>query len=246
MLIMCSCGSLFEPEKEFNSSHTLTRVSSFSAHNPAARGMLNWKRPPVRAQKAEGPPRVLLRDTPEVRSFLWAFTSSQRDFVVKGLERRKPFMALIEREFADQNIPLELANLAFIESNFEPEASGSGTKGLWQFTKDTARALGLKVSLFRDERKDVSKSTHAAAQYLSDLYERFDDWLLVIAAYNYGPTKIDRALEANDSRDFFELSKQGYICKDVRNFVAKFIALSLITRNPDVYGFLPSEQGHAG
>jgi hypothetical protein len=245
LLLVCSCSSLFEPDDTYAPSDK-TPGSSFSAADPAARGMLSWKSAVVEQQKAEGPPRVLLRDTPEVRRFLWAYTSDQRSFVAKGLQRKKPFMPVIEKVFVDQGLPIDLVNVAFIESNFQPEATGSGTKGMWQFTKDTARALGLTVSFFRDERKDVSKSTRAAAKYLSDLYERFDDWLLAIAAYNYGPAKIDRALEQSTSRDFFELSRQGLICTDVTNFVAKFIALSMITRNPDVYGFTPSEQEHAG
>jgi membrane-bound lytic murein transglycosylase D len=249
LLLMCSCSSLFGPSNETDNARVpseKTPGSSLSAHNFAARGMLSWKSAEVELQKAEGPPRVLLRDTPEVRRFLWAYTSDQRSFVTKGLERRKPFMSVIEKELVDQGLPIDLANVAFIESHFQPEATGSGTKGMWQLTIDTARSLGLKVSFFRDERKDVSKSTRAAAKYLSDLHERFDDWLLAIAAYNYGPAKIDRALEQSTSRDFFELSRQGWICKDVTNFVAKFIALSLITRNPDVYGFSSSEQEHAG
>ena len=86
----------------------------------------------------------------------------------------------------------------------------------------------------------------AAAKYFKRLYGQFDDWFLVAAAYNYGPAKIETAIEKGESLDVFELGKKGLICGDVIDFVAKFIALSMITRNLDVYGFSLDRQQYAG
>ena len=195
--------------------------------------------PGARARLTPKNEAALLRDTHEVRYFLTQLTSdSGRTFISEALPRRDQYLPLIERVFTDYGIPPELANLAFLESGFRPTASnGSGAAGLWQFMKGTAREYDLHVSLFRDERKDVFKSTVAAARYLLVLHNRFDDWLLAVAAYNTGPGLIDRAIETAGTRDFFELSRRGAINKDISAFVAKFIAISMITRNPPVYGF---------
>jgi len=67
-----------------------------------------------------------------------------------------------------------------------------GAKGTWQLMRGTAHELGLKVNRQTDERKDLAKSTKAAARYLRDLHREFNDWLLVLAAYNGGPVPVHR------------------------------------------------------
>jgi membrane-bound lytic murein transglycosylase D len=91
--------------------------------------------------------------------------------------------------------------------------------------------------LWKDERKDPKKSTQAAARYLLELYDRFDNWPLALAAYNAGPTKLSRAIKRCGSRDFFQLHTCGRLKKETANFVSKFIALTMIARNPKDYDF---------
>ena len=187
-------------------------------------------------------PKIVLRDTADVRRFLYQYTSTDRKFVFEALPRRTRYLPVIEEAFRSENLPIELSNIAFVESRFIPTArSGQGAMGIWQLMKPTARRFGLTVSLFKDERQNVFRSSDAAAKYLSILYNHFEDWLLAVAAYNWGPLNIDEAIKKGDTRDFYALAEQGLICKQTREFVSKYIALTLITRNLEVFGFNDAE-----
>jgi membrane-bound lytic murein transglycosylase D len=92
-------------------------------------------------------------------------------------------------------LPLELKYLPVIESGLNPKAvSKAGATGLWQFMLKTAKRYGLEVNSLVDDRRDIVKSSYAAAHYLSDLYKLYNDWALVIAAYNCGPDVINKAI----------------------------------------------------
>ena len=104
--------------------------------------------------------------------------------------------------------------------------SWAGAVGPWQFMPQTARLYGLTVNKKKDERRDYKKSTHAAAKYLNDLYEIYNDWLLVVAAYNCGAGNVNAAIRKSGSRDFWNL--QYYLPKESRNHVKKFIATHYI------------------
>ena len=100
---------------------------------------------------------------------------------------------MIDNILGKYKLPQELKYLAVIESELKSTATSRvGAVGPWQFMPETARILGLKVMQGRDDRKDLYKSTHAAAKYLRDLYAQLGDWLLVIAAYNGGPSRVSR------------------------------------------------------
>lgn len=129
----------------------------------------------------------------------------------------------IERVFAGYGIPSELKYLAVIESDLNPFAvSSKGAAGPWQIMPETGRSLGLRVDGTRDERVDLVKSTHAAAKYLKSLHRKLGDWLLVIAAYNGGPGRVETAIRQSNSRDFWTL--QSRLPAESRNHVKKFIA----------------------
>ena len=183
-------------------------------------------------------PKIRLQDGPDVRRELRNFTTKSRAFVEDGLSRRADYLPFIESVLINRKLPLELSNIAFIESRYLYNArSPSGAVGMWQFMKTTARAYGLRVSLFTDDRKNVAKSTRAAARYFSELYERFDDWILAVAAYNAGPTRIGKAIKRCGAIEFFALARCGELREETREFVARFIALSIILRHPEDYGF---------
>jgi membrane-bound lytic murein transglycosylase D len=133
-----------------------------------------------------------------------------------------PYLHLINTILTQYGLPGELKYLAVIESELKPTAvSWAGAVGPWQLMPQTARILGLKVSHKVDERKNYRKSTRAAAVYLRDLYSEFGDWLLVIAAYNGGPSNVYRAIKKSHSRNFWDL--QYYLPAESRNHVKKFI-----------------------
>lgn len=174
------------------------------------------------------------------------YTSKRRPFVVDGLKRRREYLGMIQSIMREYELPEDLSNLAFIESRYIPDArSGKGAVGMWQFMKRTARKFGLTVGIWTDERKDPEKSTRAAARYLKRLHGQFDDWLLAIASYNAGPGTIRRSIKACGTNDFFALKECGFVKRETRDFVARFIAMTMITNHLDVYGFEEEQNADA-
>lgn len=157
-----------------------------------------------------------------------------RDYEVKHEERLGKIVTkyagqieTIERILSGYEIPVELKYLALIESGFHTTAvSRKGAVGPWQFMAPTGRLMGLTINQQRDERRDLKKSTHAAAKYLKALYNQFNDWLLVIAAYNGGSSRVVTAINKSQSRDFWKL--QYYLPLESRMHVKKYIAARFI------------------
>ena len=130
---------------------------------------------------------------------------------------------VINGVFTRYQLPAELKYLAVVESELNPKAvSRVGAAGPWQFMPATAKILGLKITRKYDERKNLKKSTTAAALYLRDLYSQYEDWLLVLAAYNCGPRPVNNAIRKSGSRNFWKL--QYHLPAESRAHVKKFIA----------------------
>jgi len=130
---------------------------------------------------------------------------------------------IIDSVFNHYGLPVELKYLAVIESELKSSAlSPVGARGPWQFMPATAHILGLKITSQHDERTNYYKSTIAAARYLKDLYAEFNDWLLVLAAYNGGPRPVYTAIRKSGSKNFWKL--QDYLPSESREHVKKFIA----------------------
>ena len=154
-----------------------------------------------------------------VEDYIGRFSKTMEDMKDWG----KPYFDIMDAVLVENNLPKELKYLAVIESQLKTNArSWAGAVGPWQFMPATARNMGLKVSRKIDERRDFYKSTYAASKYLTSLFALYGDWLLVIAAYNGGPGKVNAAIKKSGSRDFWEL--QQYLPKESRNHVKKFIA----------------------
>lgn len=138
-------------------------------------------------------------------------------------QNRSASFELIDGIFTKYELPVELKYLAVVESELNPKAvSRVGAAGPWQFMPGTARDLGLKITSKYDERKNLKKSTKAAALYLRDLYNQYGDWLLVLAAYNCGPVPVNNAIRKSGSRNFWKL--QYHLPAESRDHVKKFIA----------------------
>ncbi len=139
----------------------------------------------------------------------------------------QPYFLLIENILKKYRLPGTLKYLAVIESDLQSNAlSSAGAVGPWQLMPGTARELGLTVTQSRDDRMDLNKSTHAAAKFLSQLYENLGDWLLVIAAYNGGPARIEQITKKRGSHDFWKI--QNDLPAESRTHVKKFIATHYI------------------
>lgn len=129
-----------------------------------------------------------------------------------------------QRIFREEGLPLELLNVAKVESNFDPSAlSPKGALGLWQFMPATARRYGLRVDAIHDDRLDREKSTRAAARYLRDLHAKFNDWPLALAAYNAGEDMVRRAMERTGDSDFWKLSNARQLPSETRTYVPSII-----------------------
>jgi len=154
------------------------------------------------------------------------------------LLRLSRYQPLVETIFTEFHLPSDLVYLSLVESGFNPYAySRAKATGPWQFMKGTAKAYGLRVDNYVDERRDPIKSTVAAARYLRDLYDLFGAWPLAMAAYNAGEGKVMRALHKAQAESFSEISKTRLIRRETKEYVPRFMAATIIARNPDRYGF---------
>lgn len=128
----------------------------------------------------------------------------------------------VQKVFAEEGVPAELAWLAETESTFNPGArSPVGAKGLFQLMPETAKSLGLQIFL-PDERTDPEKSARAAARYLRYLHGRFGDWPLALAAYNAGEGRVSRTLKKENARSFAEIAE--VLSAETRMYVPKVLA----------------------
>jgi len=155
--------------------------------------------------------------------FVSDYAEDYTDLFEKIKLTKAGYLKTIDKVFAQYQIPLELKYLAIIESKLKTNAtSGVGAVGLWQFMPGTAKTFGLKITSKYDERQHVWKSSVAAAKYLTMLHGYFEDWLLVIAAYNSGPAPVFNAIKKSGSRSFWKL--QNFLPKETRLHVKRFIA----------------------
>ncbi|KPV39153.1 hypothetical protein AN478_12780 [Thiohalorhabdus denitrificans] len=194
-------------------------------------------------------PRLKL-DAPDhnqVQAFI-RFYRTHDTYLDRVFNRGKPFLPHILERLEERDMPPDLALLPVVESAFQPFAYSSGrAAGIWQFIPGTGRHFNLKQNWWYDGRRDILASTDAAVEYLHRLNERFDSWLLALAAYNAGPGNVSRAIRQNERlgrpTDFWSLN----LPRETRSYVPKLLALSHVLRNTEEYGIelpeLPMEKG---
>ena len=163
-----------------------------------------------------------------VQKFIDRYSGKLRRSVSFMLGASNFYMPIFEEALEAYNLPLELKYLPVIESALNPKAvSRVGATGLWQFMIATGKRYGLEVNTLYDERRDPVKASYAAAHYLRDLYKLFDDWNLVIAAYNCGPANVNKAIHrAKGETDYWKI--YPYLPKETRGYVPAFIAANYI------------------
>ncbi len=160
-----------------------------------------------------------------VRSYINMYTQRRRQLVENMLGMSLYYMPIFEEALERHGLPLELRYLPVIESALNPDAvSRAGATGLWQFMLPTARGLGLEVNTLVDERRDPYASSEAAAQYLKQLHDMYNDWSLAIAAYNCGPGNVNKALRraGDNAKDFWSI--YYLLPQETRGYVPAFIA----------------------
>ncbi|MFZ3216229.1 MAG: LysM peptidoglycan-binding domain-containing protein [Candidatus Acidiferrales bacterium] len=164
-------------------------------------------------------------------------TPRGRATVEHGLDRSGRYNDMIRRVLKEEGVPQDLMYLAQAESAFQPAAvSRAGARGLWQFMPFRGEEYDLDRNYWVDERSDPEKATRAAARHMRDLYDMFGDWYLVMAAYNSGPMNVVKAVQRTGYADFWELQKRHALPKQTQNYVPIIIALSLVAKDPSLYG----------
>ena len=162
------------------------------------------------------------------------------------IERARPFLFLAVNEAERRRLPAELALLPVIESAYDPTAtSRSQAAGLWQFIPSTGTLFGLKQNQWFDGRRDPLQSTLAAYDYLDQLHAMFNDWELVLAAYNAGPGTVSRAIQQNLNAglptDYWSLR----LPEEAMDYVPRFLAVTQLFNQPERHGVsfspLPNE-----
>jgi len=179
----------------------------------------------------------------KVQYYIDYFTGPGRNVFQRWLERSSRYLPYMQEVFAAQGLPRDLVYLSIVESGLNPKAySWAHASGPWQFIPSTGRIFGLEADYWRDERRDFEKSTQAAARFLKELHGTFKgDWYLALAAYNAGPGAVARAIERSNSSDFWTISHNLHLPLETRNYVPKLLAVLLIAKQPEKYGFIDTQ-----
>ncbi len=194
----------------------------------------------VKADLAATEHDVPIPQNDRVLGYVELFQGRLHDYIHESLTRGTKYLPMIQSVFRAEGLPLDLAYIPVIESGFKTNAlSKASAKGPWQFMRATATEQGLKTDWYVDERSDPEKATVAAARYLKTLHDLFDgDWHLVLAAYNGGLGRVQRAMKRSGRDDFWSLSNSSrYLPRETREYVPLILAAIIVAKNPAQYGF---------
>jgi len=181
-------------------------------------------------------PLTVNRHVEETITFL---LGHKERYLYPWLRRASTYFPMIEQIFAEEGVPDVLKYLALAESGLDPHAqSRAQAAGIWQFMSHTGRLYGLSVDPWVDERLDPEKSTRAAAHLLKDLHDRFGDWQLALAGYNYDPGIVQYHVEnyrrrTGQTPSFWDIYDE--LPEETRNYVPLFTATALIISNPAAF-----------
>lgn len=164
---------------------------------------------------------------PRVTAFLTYFQGRGRSRLEIGRSRLAPLRPMMAEIFREEGVPEWLLSVGFIESTYNANAhSPAEAHGIWQFIPGTGQRYGLKQTAWTDERSHPEKSTRAAARYLRDLHALFGDWLLALAAYNWGEGRVAKVTQRTGIRDFWTLANRGLLPEETTNYVPSVLAAS--------------------
>lgn len=220
-----------------------------TAEDPAPRTRQLGRTPRGTVAEADKPewmrglvlPELPLRWYPRVSGYLELYRREPRwrDIMRGWLRRLGTYRPIIEEVLVREGLPPGLIFVAMIESGFTSGAlSSKGAGGFWQFTAPVARAYGLEVSFWVDERRDLEKSTAAAARYLGDLYQRFGNWELALAGYNAGVFAVLDSILRYNTNDYWTLcSVEAGLPFETTEYVPKVLAVGIVDQNRQAFGF---------
>ena len=222
-MVLSGCQSLVGSNK-LAIFETDTLNSSYSSEDKDL-----WK---VIANQQE----IRVDDNSRVQSHI-NWITQRPDYLASISKRAQPFLYLVVSEVENERLPIEIALLPIVESDYYPFSYSHGTAtGIWQFIPSTGRMYGLEEDWWHEDRRDVLASTKAALHYLKDLNQMFEgDWLLSIAAYNAGPGRVQRAIDKNIKQgkktDYWSLD----LPKETEKYVPKLLAIAKVLKDPARY-----------
>jgi membrane-bound lytic murein transglycosylase D len=174
---------------------------------------------------------------PLIQQYINYYQGRGRSTMEAGLRRSGRFMKIARETFRQQGVPEDITWLGQVESAWSPKArSWAAASGLWQFVPSSGAQYGLRQTAWVDERNGIEKPTAASARYLKTLASRYNgDWLLAMAAYNTGALNVDRAISRAGEANYWKI--YPYIAQETRNYVPNILAVIMIAKNPEKYGF---------
>jgi membrane-bound lytic murein transglycosylase D len=174
---------------------------------------------------------------PLIQQYINYYQGRGRSTMESGLRRSGRFMKIARDTFRQMGVPEDVTWLGQVESAWSPKArSWAAASGLWQFVPSSGAQYGLRQTAWVDERNGIEKPTAASARYLKDLARRYNgDWLLAMAAYNTGALNVDRAISRAGEANYWKI--YPYIAQETRNYVPNILAVIMIAKNPEKYGF---------
>ncbi|SPJ14782.1 Lytic transglycosylase, catalytic [Syntrophobacter sp. SbD2] len=173
---------------------------------------------------------------PLIERYIRFYQGDGRTTFSDAMEKARTCLPQMTEILESQGVPAEMVSIVFVESRFEKNSlSYRGAGGYWQMMAATARDMGLRVDPWVDERRDPIKSTKAAAKYLKTLYEKYDSWLLALAAYNAGTRPINCVARKCCVKDGELYGRRMPAYSAV--YVSKVLAAMNIIREPEKYGF---------
>ncbi len=195
--------------------------------------------------------RLLLMSSPvtpvfneEVESYIRRYLTYNAADTEEILGRSIQYFPIFEHYLSMNGLPDALKFLPIVESELVPySVSVHGAAGLWQFIPATARAYGLIVDPYLDERKDAYKSTEAAVKYLKRLYQRFGTWELALAAYNCGPSRVSRVIQEKNCRDFWQIRDR--LPRETQRYISRYLAASYVGNYYSMHGLAPTAPASA-
>jgi len=201
------------------------------------RGSRRWHASQVGKLPSSKVPLVI---NEKVLAWINYFTGPSKARFGRYMKRSGKYTPMMKEILKRHNLPEELVYIAMIESGFSTHAkSHASAVGCWQFIRSTGKGYNLRIDSWVDERRDPVKATVAAAKYFTYLYKMFGHWYLAMAGYNAGEGKIGRGISRYGTKNFWRLSERGkgYIRAETREYVPKYIAATIIAKQPEKFGF---------
>jgi hypothetical protein len=153
------------------------------------------------------------------------------------LKRANRWFPVIEKILKKNSIPEDFKYMSVAESGIINSVSPDGATGFWQLMEPAAKKYGLEINKEIDERYNIEKSTQAACDYLKEAYSKFGNWTLVAAAYNMGIDGIEKQIERQKTKNYYNM----FLNEETYRFVSRIVTLKEIFNEPNKYGFYYSD-----